>query len=299
MEAPTLVFFATAEAFKRRIPGRLVGVSKDRTGREVFRLALQTREQHIRREKATSNICTAQALLANMAGMYAVYHGPEGLKEIAESVHEKAQLLEAGARKLGCSTVEHAFFDTVLIQKSGCADAWIAKAKEYRVNFCKMSSDCVLIALDETTTHQDVWDIFAILSLDSSVSFDKKDLNYCSPISADMRRPSGFLHQEAFHAYRSETELMRYMKRLENKDLSLTSAMIPLGSCTMKLNAAAELYPVTWKEFAHIHPFAPAQQRAGYEALAKDLETMLAKLTGFDAVSLQPNSGAQESTQGL
>jgi glycine dehydrogenase len=299
---PHGAFFATTEDFMRKIPGRIIGVSKDANGKRGYRLSLQTREQHIRREKATSNICTAQALLANMAGMYAVYHGPAGIKRIAERVHGMAAVLKKGFESLGVKIHEGNFFDTLKISttKSNLQEI-ITRAKKLGVNFRIYDSENFGIALDETTIPSDVMDILRIVSGKEQLPKTFDDLAGQSVWSIDekLARKTSYLTHPVFSSYHTETELMRYLKRLESRDLSLTRSMIPLGSCTMKLNAAAELLPVTWPEFGQIHPFAPIEQTVGYRELIADLEKMICQVTGFDAASVQPNSGAQGEFAGL
>ena len=290
---PHAAFMATKDAFKRSMPGRLIGVSLDSQGHPALRLALQTREQHIRREKATSNICTAQALLAVMAGMYALYHGPEGLTRIASRV---AQLTKLLAKGLGDKVKTTAFFDTLSIQVDN-ADSVMQKAVEVGYNLRQLDSQTVAVAFDETTTEEDIctlWQVLGASSADTEALFDSSNA-----IPDALQRESEFLTHEVFHRYRSETEMMRYIRNLSDKDLALDRAMIPLGSCTMKLNAAAELMPVSWPEFAQIHPFVPLDQVAGYQKMIEELEQMLCDATGYDAVSLQPNSGAQGEYAGL
>jgi glycine dehydrogenase len=305
---PHAAFFATRDAFKRHMPGRLVGVSKDSRGRPALRLSLQTREQHIRREKATSNICTAQALLANMAAFYAIYHGPEGLKQIAERIHRYTVMLAKGLEQLGHRMVVRSrqkpvhFFDTLLITVNR---GWMEirdRAQKHGINFGGNREDIFLIALDETTTLRDLEDILALFSGDGKppkIDLGQLVRTVTSNIPENLVRKSPFLTHSVFNSYHSETEMMRYIKRLESKDISLCNSMIPLGSCTMKLNAAAEMFPVSWPEFAKLHPFAPLDQAQGYQELFKQLEQWLAEITGFTAVSLQPNAGSQGEYAGL
>lgn len=299
---PHAAFFATRDEFKRKVPGRIVGVSRDSNGKVAYRLALQTREQHIRREKATSNICTAQALLANMASMYAVYHGKEGITNIAKRIHALTNLLSLGLSRMGYSLVHEAFFDTVLVKLDESEGKSIYdKALSRGVNLRIIRARGISVTFDESANVESVrelWEIFAkpnrkMLDLDQIAKSSK------GSIPKFAVRTSSFLEHPTFRLYRSETELMRYIKRLEHRDLSLTTAMIPLGSCTMKLNAACELSPISWPEFSQLHPFAPKEQTQGYQELCQDLENMLAEVTGFDAVSLQPNSGAQGEYAGL
>ena len=285
---PHAGFIATKDAFKRQLPGRIIGLSKDRLGQPAYRMALQTREQHIRREKATSNICTAQSLLAVMAAAYAIYHGPDGLKAIATEVHHKTARLAAALKTAGFDCGNSPFFDTITFSVPD-AEAIKQKAEATDINVRVISSQQIGLSLDETTTEADLASLAAIFGATIS------DV-VVSPFAP---RSDRFLAQAVFNSYHTETEMMRYLKRLENKDLSLTHAMIPLGSCTMKLNAATEMIPVTWRSFSKLHPFAPVEQAAGYHEIITELEDDLAKITGFDAVSLQPNSGAQGELAGL
>ncbi|MGO9706386.1 MAG: aminomethyl-transferring glycine dehydrogenase subunit GcvPB [Limisphaerales bacterium] len=358
---PHAAFFATRDEFKRQMPGRLVGVSKDSRGRPALRLALQTREQHIRREKATSNICTAQALLANVASMYAVYHGPEGLKQIARRVHKLTQVLAAGLEKLGFNVLPAScrkntsqnqscrqdagstFFDTITIALSDKRATDIVKTAEaHRMNFRPIDDHALGISLDEATSESDIIEIWQVFKGDKAIGFtvdeiaadlistglqpgvktndDKPAVSTASSsaretvktvsnsatsntrlkpganengIASHFARTSPFLTHKVFNSYHSETEMLRYLKRLESRDLSLTASMIPLGSCTMKLNAAAEMIPISWPEFARLHPFAPLKQARGYQVLFQNLEDWLAEITGFAGISFQPNAGSQ------
>jgi len=299
---PHAAYFATREAFKRQMPGRIVGVSKDTRGRPALRLALQTREQHIRREKATSNICTAQALLANVASMYACYHGPEGLKQIARHVHLLTGLLARGLARLGYEVGPAQFFDTLRVGLGNRNPEGILRlAEARRMNFRPIDGHTLGISLDETTTEGDLLDIWRVFNDDRLPGFHARDLargveaGYPAPLA----RTSQFLAHPVFNRYHSETGMMRYLKRLESKDLSLTTSMIPLGSCTMKLNAAAEMLPITWPEFSRLHPFAPPAQARGYGVLFRQLEEWLGEITGFPRVSLQPNAGSQGEYAGL
>jgi len=299
---PHAAFFATREACKRHMPGRIVGVSKDSRGHSGLRLALQTREQHIRREKATSNICTAQALLANIAAMYACYHGPTGLRSIAERVRRLTQVLAVGLQRLGYQVGPELFFDTLRVEVGNQSAERILKCADARgMNFRDLSERAFGISLDETTTEADVLDIWRAFNCDRMPAFscaelaDEVDSSYPAPFA----RTSGYLANPVFSRYHSETEMLRYLKRLEARDLSLTTSMIPLGSCTMKLNAAAEMLPVTWPEFGRLHPFAPLRQARGYQALFQQLEEWLAEITGFAGISLQPNAGSQGEYAGL
>lgn len=298
---PHAAFFSTKDDFKRNIPGRIIGVSIDAQNNRALRMALQTREQHIRREKATSNICTAQALLANMAAMYAVYHGPQGLKEIAERITLLTETLAEHLEESGYELTNKNYFDTISF-KINNREKLTEISQAHEMNFHFSSDDLVTISLDETTTKNDVLDILSVFDsardIDTSaVTFDNEaDLNN---IPDSLLRTSDFLQNSVFKKYHSETEMMRYLKTLENKDLSLTQSMIALGSCTMKLNAATELIPVSWAHFGRIHPFAPSSQTEGYDFIVKDLEKLLSIITGFAACSLQPNSGAQGEFAGL
>ncbi len=299
---PHAAFFATRDAHKRHLPGRIIGVSKDRAGRTALRMALQTREQHIRREKATSNICTAQVLLAVMAAMYAVYHGPEGLRRIAERVHAGACLLASALQRMGFRLVHSAFFDTVCVEVEPWAMPRLLDAAwARRINLRALPPNRVVVALDETVTVSDLADLIAVFSLNEGLPYmvDKAGARPESTIPAPLQRQSTYLTHPVFHRYRSETEMLRYLKRLEAKDLSLTTAMIPLGSCTLKLNATTEMVPVSWREFNRLHPFAPVSQAQGYQMLFRQLEDQLAEITGFTAVSLQPNAGSQGEFAGL
>ncbi|MGM0422433.1 MAG: aminomethyl-transferring glycine dehydrogenase [Pseudomonadota bacterium] len=291
---PHAAFFATHDAYKRSVPGRIVGVSEDASGKPAYRLALQTREQHIRRDKATSNICTAQVLLANMAGFYAVWHGPDGLKAIAERVHTYTALLAGQLEQAGYQ-VTGQFFDTVTITTGDKTDAILDAAEQAGINLNKQNDTTLSLSLDEKT---DADEIRLLCSV-----FDCAVPDFATRPAArlpkNLQRKSAYLTHPVFHIHRSETEMLRYLKSLEDKDIALNRSMIPLGSCTMKLNATAEMMPVTWPEFANIHPFAPAAQTAGYRELITGLEDMLAAITGFDGVSLQPNSGATGEYAGL
>ncbi|MBO0365889.1 aminomethyl-transferring glycine dehydrogenase [Pseudomonas putida] len=297
---PHAAYFATRDAFKRDMPGRLVGVSIDRFGKTALRLAMQTREQHIRREKATSNICTAQVLLANIAGMYAVYHGPAGLKRIAERTHALTAILAAGLEQLGVTLHTQAYFDTLTLATGATTAALHQKAREQRINLRQIDAEQLGLSLDETSTQADVealWQLFAgERSLPDFAALAAADE---SRLPAALRRQSAILEHPVFNRYHSETELMRYLRKLADKDLALDRSMIPLGSCTMKLNAASEMIPVTWAEFGNLHPFAPAEQSQGYLQMTNELEAMLCAATGYDAVSLQPNAGSQGEYAGL
>ena len=285
---PHAAFFSTTEEFKRKIPGRIIGVSQDAQGNPAFRMALQTREQHIRREKATSNICTAQVLLAIMSGMYAVYHGPEGLKKIAERVNYLSAKLAKSLEKAGYEVVHEYFFDTIRFK----ADGWNDKAKNLELNLRNHGDGTVGISLDETTTEDH---LDQLLSVFKARKIEKPG----NTIPSDLDRKSSYLDHLVFHSYHSETEMLRYLHRLETKDLSLNTSMIPLGSCTMKLNATTEMEAITWNEFSNIHPFAPNNQTDGYHKLIGELGNWLTEITGFDEISMQPNSGAQGEYTGL
>ncbi|HUN65652.1 MAG TPA: aminomethyl-transferring glycine dehydrogenase [Bacteroidota bacterium] len=296
---PHAAFLATTEAFKRIMPGRIIGVSVDSRGEPALRMALQTREQHIRREKATSNICTAQVLLAIMAGFYAVYHGPDGIRRIAERIHAHTALLAAGIRKLGLKIRHELFFDTIRIDlDKSVSDAAVAAFAAKNINVRVFSDSSIGISLDELTTGDEVDSLLAVLAGGRSTPRTPADAA-AGRIPASLARTSPYLTHPVFSSHRSETELLRYIHTLQEKDLSLTFSMIPLGSCTMKLNATSELLPVTWREFAQMHPFAPADQTAGYRTMISQLEEMLKDLTGFSAISFQPNSGAQGEYTGL
>ncbi|EGQ8009080.1 aminomethyl-transferring glycine dehydrogenase [Vibrio parahaemolyticus] len=297
---PHAAFMATRDKHKRTMPGRVIGVSIDAKGNQALRMAMQTREQHIRREKATSNICTAQALLANMASFYAVYHGAEGLRTIARRTHHMTAILAAGLTKAGFELAHNSFFDTITINTGEKTQDLYAKALAADINLRALPGK-LGISLDETTTVSDVEALFAVFGVKEDVAALSTEIagNEFAAIPEALRRTSEYLTHPVFNTYHSETQMMRYLKQLENKDFSLTHGMIPLGSCTMKLNAAAEMIPITWPEFGSIHPFAPAEQAAGYAALAKDLKEKLCEITGYDAFSLQPNSGASGEYAGL
>ena len=287
---PHAAFFATREEFKRSLPGRVIGVSIDSKGRQALRMAMQTREQHIRREKATSNICTAQALLAIMAGLYAMHHGPDGLRAIGERVHAMTSSLAASLRGGGFTVLNDTWFDTLCIEVDD-APAVLQRAADNGYNCRIINASCLGISLDETTTSTDLATLANI--------FGVQPVAGVSGIPETILRQVDYLSHPLFQDYRTETEMLRYLKRLENKDISLTRSMIPLGSCTMKLNAAAEMIPVSWPEFARMHPFAPAEQVKGYTAMLNELSQWLTECTGYDAMSLQPNSGAQGEYAGL
>ena len=287
---PHAAFFATRDEFKRSMPGRVIGVSVDSTGRQALRMAMQTREQHIRREKATSNICTAQALLAIMAGLFAMYHGPQGLRGIGDRVHRLTSDLAASLKAGGYTLINETWFDTVCVAVDNAADI-TNKAESLGFNFRKIDENHIGVSLDETTTPDELVQICTVFGVDRDSG--------TTGVPESVARAVDYLSHPLFHDYRTETEMLRYLKRLENKDISLTRAMIPLGSCTMKLNAAAEMIPVSWPEFARIHPFAPSHQVTGYHAMLQELSHWLTECTGYDAMSLQPNSGAQGEYAGL
>ncbi|MFH9647897.1 aminomethyl-transferring glycine dehydrogenase [Streptomyces albidoflavus] len=294
---PHAGYMAVREKFARSLPGRLVGVSVDADGDRAYRLALQTREQHIRREKATSNICTAQVLLAVMAGMYAVYHGPEGLRAIAGRTHRFAALLAAGLRQGGVEVTEESFFDTVTARVPGRAAQVASAARERGINLRQVDADHLSVACDETTTRARlaaVWEAFGV-----GADIEELDASAPDALPEALLREDAYLTHPVFHQYRSETAMLRYLKRLADRDYALDRGMIPLGSCTMKLNATTEMEPVTWPEFGALHPFAPADQAQGYLTLIRELEERLAEVTGYDKVSLQPNAGSQGELAGL
>ncbi len=293
---PHAAFIATSDKNKRQMPGRVVGVSKDAAGRPALRLALQTREQHIRREKATSNICTAQVLLAVMAGLYGVYHGPDGLIRIAQRIHRLTNALAQGLRNGGVAVLNDTWFDTLTVQVAD-ADETLERARHRRINLRPVDGTTVGVTLDETITPAYVDALFEIFGVEGEV--DVLVDTAPSGIPPSLVRTSEFMVHEVFHSYHSETEMMRYLRRLEDRDIALDRSMIPLGSCTMKLNAATEMAPITWPEFTDIHPFVPLDQAAGYLELISDMERWLAEITGYDAVSVQPNSGAQGEFTGM
>ncbi|MCU0771235.1 MAG: aminomethyl-transferring glycine dehydrogenase [Verrucomicrobia bacterium] len=301
---PHAGFMATRDAFKRQLPGRLVGVSRDSRGKPALRLSLGTREQHIRRERATSNICTAQALLANLAAAYAIYHGPDGLKKIAERIRALTEILAAGLERLGYAMDPAPRFDTVRVPLGQRRAADITRlAQAHRMNFRLIDDQTLGISLDETTTASDVTEIWQVFNRDQPPLFTADDLAFTgadrTASLSIVHRQSSILQHPVFRSYHSETDMLRYLKRLESKDLSLCQSMIPLGSCTMKLNAASEMLPVSWPEFARLHPFAPADQTEGYRLVAEQLEAWLAEITGLAGVSLQPNAGSQGEYAGL
>ncbi len=293
---PHAAFFATRDAYKRSAPGRIIGVSKDARGKTALRMAMQTREQHIRRDKATSNICTAQALLANMAAFYAVYHGPKRLKTIAKRVHSLTNLAASKLREAGLEVEFENFFDTVSVLSDQASAIVQNTASEFAINLRLIDEGRVGFSFDETTTANDVASVLRAFGVDES-DIESNDLTSAIPV--ELQRTTDFLTHPVFNRYHSETEMLRYLKRLENKDFSLTHGMIPLGSCTMKLNATAEMIPVTFDGFANIHPFAPNEQWTGYQEMINELRDWLIEITGYDAMSMQPNSGAQGEYAGL
>ncbi|MER5959213.1 aminomethyl-transferring glycine dehydrogenase [Streptomyces sp. NPDC001893] len=294
---PHAGYMAVREKFARSLPGRLVGVSVDADGNKAYRLALQTREQHIRREKATSNICTAQVLLAVMAGMYAVYHGPEGLKGIARRTHRYATLLAEGLKAGGVEVVHGVYFDTLTVKAAGRAADVVSAAREGGVNLHLVDADHVSISCDETTTRAQLGAVWTAFGVEADV--DALDAAAVDTLPAGLLRDDNYLSHPVFHAHRSETSMLRYLRKLADRDYALDRGMIPLGSCTMKLNATTEMEPVTWPEFGQLHPFAPAEQAQGYLTLIRELEERLAEVTGYDNVSLQPNAGSQGELAGL
>lgn len=297
---PHAAFMATRDQYKRTMPGRIIGVSVDAKEQPALRMAMQTREQHIRREKATSNICTAQALLANMAVFYAIYHGPEGLKTIARRTHHLTAIMAAGLTLQGYKLRHQTFFDTLTIDTDSQTEALYQNAQQAGLNL-RRYEQALGISFDETTTLDDIQKLFTVFNIQANpetISTDIASDEYAA-IPLSCRRESAYLTHPVFHRYHSETLMMRYLKTLENKDFSLTHGMIPLGSCTMKLNASSEMIPITWPEFSQIHPFAPKDQAAGYTELAEDLKAKLCTITGYDAFSLQPNSGASGEYTGL
>ncbi|RLU07197.1 glycine dehydrogenase (aminomethyl-transferring) [Pseudomonas prosekii] len=298
---PHAAFFASRDEYKRAIPGRIIGVSKDARGNVALRMALQTREQHIRREKANSNICTAQVLLANIASFYAVYHGPEGLKRIAQRVHRLTCILAAGLERNGIVRVNQQFFDTLTLEVGGAQTAIIESAKAAQINLRILGRGRLGLSLDETcdeTTVARLLDIF--LGADHGLNVEQLDAqSLVSGIPDGLLRSTPYLRHPVFSAHHSETDMLRYLKQLENKDLALNQSMIPLGSCTMKLNATSEMIPITWPQFAHLHPFMPREQAVGYTLMIEELQRWLCAITGFDAICMQPNSGAQGEYAGL
>ncbi|MBY0425314.1 MAG: glycine dehydrogenase (aminomethyl-transferring), partial [Cytophagales bacterium] len=301
---PHAAFFATKDAYKRQMPGRIIGVSQDSNGNRALRMALQTREQHIKREKATSNICTAQVLLSVMAAAYGIYHGPEGLKKIALRTHGLTKLLSAALSKLGYKQFNMFFFDTLKIYVEDLQSAIKKEALKSEINLRYSEDLYVHVSLDETTTLEDVANIIQIFASVKGKEFSKQELKELSQsvsfdLPSELARKSEFMTHPVFNSYHAEHEMLRYLKSLENKDISLVHSMISLGSCTMKLNATTEMVPVTWPELGGLHPFVPKEQAMGYAEITANLEKWLAEITGFDAISLQPNSGAQGEYAGL
>jgi len=298
---PHAGFFATLDAYKRQTPGRIIGVSVDSAGRPALRMALQTREQHIRREKATSNICTSQVLLAVLAGLYAVYHGAEGLTNIARKTHRMTRILAEGLKRLGFEIESEDFFDTLTVVVPGQARALAARAQESRINLRVIDTDRLSISFDETTRRKNLMTLWKVFSTKADEILDIEEIDSTAghDFPEGLKRSSGFLSHPVFSLYHGETEMMRYLRRLAAKDIALDRSMIALGSCTMKLNSATEMIPVTWRNFAAMHPFAPLEQAQGYQQLFEELESMLSEVTGFDAISLQPNAGSQGEYTGL
>ena len=296
---PHAGYMATRAAYKRNLPGRLVGLSKDSSGAPAYRLALQTREQHIRREKATSNICTAQVLLAVIASMYAVYHGPQGLQRIAQRVHLLTSVLASGLEQQGIKPVNTSWFDTLTLRLGDRTQSVVKSAQEQEINLRLVDEDTVGISLDETTEIDDVIALWGILLGDHNLDADTLATEISEALPGDLIRTDDFLSHPTFSDYHSETEMLRYLRKLSDKDIALDRAMIPLGSCTMKLNATAEMLPITWPEFSNMHPFAPDAQTVGYQIMIEQLESMLCAATGYDAMSLQPNAGSQGEYAGL
>jgi glycine dehydrogenase len=295
---PHAAFFASRDDYKRVMPGRIIGVSRDTAGKPALRMALQTREQHIRREKATSNVCTAQVLLAVIAGMYAVWHGPDGLTRIAKRVHKLAAALAAALERAGHKVRHDVFFDTVCVEPTGKSTAEVLSAARDRSINLRAAGDAVCVAFDETTSPADVAEVLAAFGI-ANANVDEIAMETDDRFDERFARTTAFLTHPVFHRHHSETEMLRYLRTLEARDFSLTHGMIPLGSCTMKLNATAEMIPVTWPEIGKLHPFAPREQAAGYAQMFTQLESDLADITGFDAVSLQPNAGSQGEFAGL
>jgi glycine dehydrogenase len=298
---PHAAFFATRDEYKRAMPGRMIGVSVDSAGHRALRMALQTREQHIRRDKATSNICTAQVLLAIVASMFAVYNGPKGIRKMAERTHRFASIFAKAVEGFGYHVKTKAFFDTITLHVPGRAYALISKAREKRINLRFVDADHLGISFDQSTKRQDVEKLLTVFKADAleRVKLDALDQQTAETIPASLQRKSDYLTHPVFSLYHSETEMLRYLRHLQSKDIALDRSMIPLGSCTMKLNATTEMIPITWRNFAMMHPFAPLEQAQGYQQLFEELEAMLCEITGFSAVSLQPNAGSQGEYAGL
>ncbi len=298
---PHAAFFATRDEFKRAMPGRIIGVSIDAEGHRALRMAMQTREQHIRREKATSNICTAQVLLAVIASMFAVYNGPKGIRKMAERTHRLAEIFAATVASYGYEVVTKSFFDTVTIHTPGRAHTLFARAKEKRINLRFVDADHLGVSFDQSTRREELTKLLTVFKTDALDGFDMDAVDRAvqEVIPKSLQRTSSYLTHPVFEAYHSETEMLRYLRHLQAKDVALDRSMIALGSCTMKLNATSEMIPVTWRGFSLLHPFAPLEQTQGYQQLFEELEAMLAEITGFDAVSLQPNAGSQGEYAGL
>ncbi|RED48585.1 aminomethyl-transferring glycine dehydrogenase [Aestuariispira insulae] len=298
---PHAAYFATKDAHKRQMPGRIIGVSVDSAGNQALRMALQTREQHIRREKATSNVCTSQVLLAVIAGFYGVYHGPDGIHRIASRVHRMASILAEGLKRSGAELVTEHFFDTITVRSRGQAERLAAKAREAGINIRVIDSDHVGISVDESTKRANIvalWEVFKT-GASKDLSIEALDAEVSDFLPENLKRASGYMAHPVFNLYHGETEMLRYIRWLRDKDVTLNRAMIPLGSCTMKLNATTQMIPVTWRDFSHLHPFAPEDQTQGYQQLFEELETQLCEITGYDAMSLQPNAGSQGEYAGL
>ena len=293
---PHAGFFACKKDYVRQMPGRIIGVSRDKNGKKALRIALQTREQHIRRDKATSNICTAQVLLAIISSFYAVWHGPKGIKHIANVIHNKTLQLASLLEQNGLAIKYESFFDTIVVYVPLKAKNYMLRARSYGVNLRMLDSDHIAISLDETTKNKDIDNVLKAFFIQKKITLNKE---FKSNISHDIQRVEPFLTHKIFNSFQSETQMMRYIRYLADKDLALDRTMIPLGSCTMKLNAVSEMLPVTWREFSQMHPFVPQEQAEGYLSILIDLEQWLCTITGFDAVSLQPNSGAQGEYTGL
>ena len=298
---PHAAFFATRDEYKRAMPGRIIGVSVDAEGQRALRMAMQTREQHIRREKATSNICTAQVLLAIVASMFAVYNGPKGIRKTAERTHRMAEIFASALTGLGFEIKTKAFFDTVTIHAPGRAQSLFARAKEKRINLRLVDADHLGVSFDQSTRRDELQRLLSVFRTNAAVELDidSIDQTVTEVIPKPLQRTSAYLTHPVFEMYHSETEMLRYLRQLQSKDIALDRSMIALGSCTMKLNATTEMIPVTWRNFSLLHPFAPLEQAQGYQQLFEELEAMLAEITGFDAVSLQPNAGSQGEYAGL
>ena len=298
---PHAAYFATLDTHKRSMPGRIIGVSVDSQGKPALRMALQTREQHIRREKATSNICTAQVLLAVLAGMYGVYHGPDGIKRLAAKVHRMTLILSSSLKKMGIEVTTDQFFDTITVRVQGQAQPIAAKARESRINVRVVDADHIGISFDETTKRKDMMALLSVFktTAESQIDIQAIDREVPECIDPSLQRQSKYMTHPVFQLYHAETEMLRYIRWLAKKDIALDNAMIPLGSCTMKLNATSEMIPVTWRGFSCMHPFAPLDQTQGYQQLIEELETMLCEITGYDSISMQPNAGSQGEYAGL